>query len=77
MKGESAAYPNVLGGTGLTKRELLAAMSMQGMLANSFGDGQKIPLSEASAPTIARLAVYQADALIAELSKDQLTGVRP
>ncbi len=46
-------------GTGLTKRELFAAMAVQGMLSNS---------ETACDPTnVARWALKQADALIAAL----------
>lgn len=49
-------------GLGLTKRELFAAMAMQGLLANSERD--------AEAEGFARDAVRSADALLAELAKD-------
>lgn len=47
---------------GLTKRELFAAMAMQGLLANHHA-------WEATAKEIARFAVEQADMQLAELSK--------
>lgn len=48
------------GQIGLTKRELFAAMAMQGMLADGAVD---------IASTLAKLSVAYADALLAELSK--------
>lgn len=53
----------------LSKRELIAAMAMQGMLANSYCNGSSQPLSELSYSQIAELSVRQADALIAKLNK--------
>lgn len=56
---------------GLTKREFLAAMAMQGILANSYQQDflNQTPRSLASKNQIADLAVDQADALIEALSK--------
>lgn len=48
--------------TGLTKRELFAAMAMQGSLAGAPGE-------HLSFETLARNSILYADALIAELSK--------
>ena len=45
--------------TGLTKRELFAAMAMQGILANPSWDVHDVPV----------VAVEAADALLAELAK--------
>lgn len=61
------AYPEYFdnGGRGLTKRELIAAMAMQGLCANS--DEQ---LAKADGARIAEWAVTQADALLAQLSKE-------
>lgn len=56
---------------GLTKREYLAGLAMQGMLANSYTNGHTPPLSEASRHEIALCAVEQADALIAYLNNNQ------
>lgn len=56
---------------GLTKREYFAGLAMQGMLANSFSNGAIQPLSEATRHEIARLAMDQADALIACLNQNQ------
>ena len=56
-------YPNELinGELGLTKRELFAAMAMQGLSTNP----------RLKTTDIARYAVETADALIAELNKEQ------
>lgn len=63
--GKSNAYPDPLhsgGGTGgLTKRELFAAMAMQGFAAD--------PKVAAPAAGVAQLAVKWADALLTELEK--------
>ena len=48
---------------GLTKRELFAAMAMQGACVEGYND-------EATAEMIAILSVAAADALIAELNKE-------
>jgi hypothetical protein len=55
----------------LTKREQFAMMAMQGMLANSYFCGYAVPLSEGSAESIAELAFFQADLMIAESAKVQ------
>jgi hypothetical protein len=69
MNGDDLANPvKYLGGEeffilgGLTKRELIAAMAMQGLLAT--------PGEYEHAKTIAQWAVDQADALIARLNPD-------
>jgi hypothetical protein len=49
---------------GLTKRELIAAMAMQGLLT-CFADNHKV----------AEMAVKQADALIERLAADPVAGV--
>lgn len=51
---------------GLTKRELIAAMAMQGMLSNP-----KLDIESTPAETIAQDAIVQADILLAVLSKPQ------
>jgi hypothetical protein len=65
MDGDESAYPlqiiNDDFDPGMTKRELLAAMAMQGLLTNAG----LVDCYE----KIANLAVNHADALIAELSK--------
>ncbi len=65
MSGDDLAYPwgehgTVLGG--LTKRELFAAMAMQGFAS--------CPSVEATAERCAAGAVAWADALLAELAKE-------
>jgi len=68
MNGNDAAYPfqvdtgQVTGG--ITKRELFAAMAMQGILADSNATGEF--------KKVARLAVFHADALIDELSSNPI-----
>ena len=54
---------DLLAVSGLTKRELFAAMAMQGLL--SYGN----ELSNVSLAQIAPIAVEQADALLAQLEK--------
>lgn len=53
--------------SGLTKRELIAAMAMQGLLANS---GYADAYNDKHAPALTKLAATYADALILELSKE-------
>jgi hypothetical protein len=66
MNGNDAIYPMATEGDGfsegLTKRELIAAMAMQGLLAT--------PGEYVDAKTIAKDSVEQADALIERLSAD-------
>lgn len=50
----------------LTKRELFAAMAMQGIIANS----EMFRQAGSSPPNIAEHAVRCADALLAELAKE-------
>ena len=52
--------------TGLTKRELFAAMAMQGILANRVYE----PPRRTKLAGMAKDAVSAADALLAELAKD-------
>lgn len=54
--------PTSFGPSGLTKRELFAAMAMQGMVAE-----RTAPWSD---ETVAQGAVILADALLAELAKE-------
>ncbi|MCL6710483.1 hypothetical protein M8R20_46175 [Pseudomonas sp. R2.Fl] len=49
---------------GLTKRELFAAIAMQGLLSGEYREA-----TEAQAAIVARYAVQHADALLAELAK--------
>lgn len=74
--GEESAHPNsfavpdnagCLTTKGLIKRELFAAMAMQGIWANSY----EVLVKEWSTTDIARNAVEAADALLAELAKEQ------
>lgn len=51
---------------GLTKRELIAAMAMQGMCANNISYG----IEESWDTARAKYSVRLADALIAELNKE-------
>lgn len=55
--------------TGLTKREYFAAMAMQGMLSN--GDTYSPINGELYEQAVARVARTYADALLAELAKEQ------
>jgi hypothetical protein len=63
MNGDDAAYPLEIAtgqyNSGLAKRELIAAMAMQGLLFDPV-----------DLKMIAKLSVKAADALIAELSKE-------
>ena len=72
MNGNEAAYPNYFFPEqynpefGLTKRELIAAMAMQGLLANSrFDQGPRL---------VAEGAAQYADALIERLAADPAEG---
>jgi hypothetical protein len=61
-KGNEPAYPEYFdnGGRGLTKRELIAAMAMQGMIAGGrYGEEE-----------VSAISVAYADALLAQLSKE-------
>lgn len=49
---------------GLTKRELIAAMAMQGLRATGH------PMAPTNSDAIAAIAVADADALLAELAKE-------
>ncbi len=62
--GHDLAFPfECTGHTGLSKRELFAAMAMQGQMTHlAFCDARE-------APEYAQAAVTFADALIAELAK--------
>jgi hypothetical protein len=69
--GNNPAFPIVTpdmpveGSPGLTKRELLAAMAMQGYLAMYAGPDIAAPTANA----VAQASVDYADALLAELAK--------
>ncbi len=60
------AYVSMATGIGLTKRELLAAMAMQGILADCTADDEH--------SLVARAAVGYADALLAELARSGDAG---
>jgi hypothetical protein len=66
MNGNDSAYPLEIAtgqyNSGLTKRELFAAMALQGLLAD--------PYSTQEFADMASMSVQVADALIAELSKE-------
>lgn len=73
--GDLCAYPdpheNLVGGIGLTKRELIAAMAMQGLLSRDSTkpiDATK-DAHQLFVATVARQAVAHADALLAKLAK--------
>jgi hypothetical protein len=58
---------------GLTKRELIAAMAMQGLLGNASVVGYKANYAELF-ETLSEMAEKSADALIARLSADPVEG---
>jgi hypothetical protein len=58
---------------GLTKRELIAAMAMQGLLSNASIVGYKASYSELF-ETLSEMAEKSADALIERLSADPTEG---
>lgn len=67
--GDNSSYPcdhPTRGGIGLTKRELFAAMAMQGLLGNSDPD-----ISGWGNQEVAEVAVNQADALLDALEKSK------
>ena len=56
---------------GVTKRELFAAMAMQGLLSNSeMGKQMRQKTDRVVGDTVARLAFECADALLTELAKE-------
>ena len=61
------------GQDGLTKRELFAAMAMQGALANPEEWPTRCDTTQKIAKECALLSCYLADALIAELNKETTT----
>jgi hypothetical protein len=62
---------------GLTKRELIAAMQMQGLLSNASIVGYKASYAELF-ETLSEMAEKSADALIERLSADPVAeGVNP
>ena len=74
---QHAVFPTQVGqqqAPGLTKRELIAAMAMQGMLSDrstmtAYGDAARGKCIEPEVAAAAG-AVAMADALLAELAKD-------
>lgn len=72
MSHQNGDRRNQVSGGGLTKRELLAAMAMQGLLANVqlpllMNNHSQVPAYE----QIGHIALKNADALIAELEKSK------
>lgn len=73
--GDRLAFPAPYEPYGLTKRELFAAMAMQGLLSNAGGPYQASEQSgwrivNCTQKQVAQECVDMADALIAELAKD-------
>ncbi len=62
--GEMAAYPQMGRFNGLTKRELFAAMALQGFAASSQENTQ-------TSAQLAAWSIERADALLAELAKEK------
>lgn len=66
------------GQTGLSKRELFAAMAMQGLLANLEYQVRALEKPESSTRNIAEFVAFgatdYADALLAELAKEARDG---
>lgn len=60
--GDNSFHPYSAGG--LTKRELFAAMAMQGFCTGKIGECSSVSV-------VANLSVKQADALLKELSKNE------
>ena len=73
MKGNDNAFPSSPDKYepewGLTKRELIAAMAMQGLLGNASIVGYKASYAELF-ETLSEMAEKSADALIARLAAD-------
>lgn len=57
--------------TGLTKREKIAAMAMQGLLANPDYNCPSDPSKLPTTSSFAKAALHYADALLTELEKTQ------
>jgi hypothetical protein len=68
------AYPMHGFNKGLTKRELFAAMAMQGLLGNASVVGYKANYAELF-ETLSEMAEKSADALIERLTADPVAGV--
>ena len=77
MNGNDAIYPMATEGDGfndgLTKRELIAAMAMQGLLGNASVVGYKANYAELF-ETLSEMAEKSADALIERLNADPAEG---
>jgi hypothetical protein len=57
---------------GLTKRELIAAMAMQGLLAGIMSHSNvPVKLAQEATEAIPKASILVADALLAELSKEE------
>lgn len=74
MSANEPAYPvpnsaNVNGQEGLTKRELIAAMAMQGLASTPYS-GVSLSPADIVRLDVSRAVMY-ADALLAELAKEQ------
>ena len=80
--GNMPAYPYIFNGhvEGLTKREVMAAMAMQGMLTTGTADGSDFVdpnyvraigsnMGMDNGYIVAKYAVHYADALLAELER--------
>lgn len=59
-----------LEGCTLTKREAFAMAAMQGFAANSFAGDRMKPIPEYTIAELANISVSMADALLAELAKE-------
>lgn len=70
---EAPAYPvhaDTISGIGLTKRELIAAMALQGILSNHWRlNDYKNNIDAMGAEMAGKQAVLYADALLIELEK--------
>jgi hypothetical protein len=77
MKGNDNAFPSSPDKYepefGLTKRELIAAMAMQGLLGNASVVGYKANYAELF-ETLSEMAEKSADALIERLNADPAEG---
>lgn len=73
--GGAHAYPSPMGDMGLTKRELFAAMAMRALMSDKTNAPEALRLAKAHgikpSNAMAIAAVSAADALLAELAKEQ------
>ncbi len=68
---DATAYPvhaDTISRVGLTKRELIAAMAMQGLMAVN-NKGEELTSWEIGVAEAAKISVMMADALLIELEK--------